>query len=167
VELNTETTTGKEIEVSQQLFNTHSTVIQHPLDVSSRENDSIVDSVKNTEAQQVIQPTTKDEGERVGVEQLQSDDVLQADQSANSSTTTESTSFQTNSLNSTSQQEAFNRKYQPIEVLNSTGEWVSGYWVHKCLVVANLAGIERKYALYDESGALYAFWGEIRLPRLK
>jgi hypothetical protein len=73
----------------------------------------------------------------------------------------------TNSLNSTSQQEAFTKKYQPVEVLNSEGEWVSGYWVHKCLEVANLEGIERKYALYDESGAKYAFWGEIRLPRAK
>jgi hypothetical protein len=120
-----------------------------------------------TEAQPVIQHTTKEEGERGVVEQVQLDNVLQTDQNANSSTTTENTSFQTNSLASTSQQKSFQQKYQPIEVLNSDGEWVSGYWVHKCLVVANLAGIERKYALYDESGAVYAFWGEIRLPRVK
>jgi hypothetical protein len=78
----------------------------------------------------------------------------------------EETSSPTNPV-FTSQQETFQQKYQPVEVLNTQGEWVSGYFVHKCLVVANLEGIERKYALYDESGAVYAFWGEIRLPRLK
>jgi hypothetical protein len=107
-------------------------------------------------------------GERVGVEQLQSDDVLQTEQVSNSSTTQKDTlSQQTNSQNSTWGQKAFQQKYQPVEVRNSDGEWVSGYYVHKCLVVVNLAGIERKYALYDESGAKYVFWGEIRLPRVK
>jgi hypothetical protein len=77
------------------------------------------------------------------------DNVLQNQLPINSPTTTEKTSFQTNSLASTSQQEAFTNKYQPVEVLNSEGEWVRGYFVHKCLVVANLEGVERKYALYD------------------
>jgi hypothetical protein len=167
VELMAETISQKELELSQHLVNTNSTVIQHPQNVDKTENDSIVDSVKDVENQQLIQHTTKDEGERGCVEQTQSEDILQTEQTVNSSTTTEKTSFQTNSLASTSQQKAFTNKYQPVEVLNSEGEWVSGYFVHKCLVVANLAGIERKYALYDESGAVYAFWGEIRLPRVK
>jgi hypothetical protein len=88
----------------------------------------------------------------------------------NSSTTCSTqieTSFPTSSFNQTltSQQEAFQQKYQPVEVLNSDGEWISGYFVHKCLVVSNLAGVERKYALYDERGDKYVFWGEIRLPK--
>jgi hypothetical protein len=103
---------------------------------------------------------------------VQFDDVLQTEQTVNLSSTCpvhHETSFPTSSLNQplTSQQEAFQQKYQPVEVKNSEGVWVRGYFVHKCLVVANLEGIERKYALYDESGALYAFWGEIRLPRVK
>jgi hypothetical protein len=167
VELMAETTIQKELELSQHLVNTNSTVSQHPEIVNKTENDSIVDEAIDTGALPVSQHTAKEEGERGGTEQAQSVDVLQTDQNANSSTTTENTSFQTNSLASTSQQKSFQQKYQPIEVLNSDGEWVSGYWVHKCLVVANLAGIERKYALYDESGAVYAFWGEIRLPRVK
>jgi hypothetical protein len=66
-----------------------------------------------------------------------------------------------------SKQKAFQEKYQPVEVLKSEGEWISGYFVHKCLVVANLAGIVRKWALVDERGDKYVFLGEIRLPRLE
>jgi hypothetical protein len=40
------------------------------------------------------------------------------------------------------------------------------YYVHKCLIVANLEGVERKYALYDEMSEKYVFLGEIRLPRV-
>jgi hypothetical protein len=162
-----ETTTGKEVEVSQHLFNTDSTTIQQPLNVEGEENASIVDEEINTEDEKFIQHTTKDEGERGVVEQVQLDGVLQNNQIANSSTTEQDTSSQTDSLNSTSGQEAFNQKYQPVEVLNSEGKWISGYFVHKCLEVANLEGIERKYALYDEGGAKYAFLGEIRGARLR
>jgi hypothetical protein len=92
--------------------------------------------------------------------------ILQIEQSANSSTTYLNTSSQqTKSLDSTWGQEAFQQKYQPVEVRNSEGEWVRGYFVHKCLAVANLEGIERKYALVDKSEEKYIFWGEIRLPR--
>ncbi|NJO93269.1 MAG: hypothetical protein HC820_00910 [Hydrococcus sp. RM1_1_31] len=105
-------------------------------------------------------------GERGCVEQGQFDDILQTEQIANSSTTAlDTTCQQTNSQVHTSEQEAFRQKYQLVEVLNSDGEWVSGYWVHKCLVVANLEGVERKWALVDELGGKYAFWGQIRLPR--
>jgi AAA domain len=166
VKLVDESITGKELKFSQQQFNTYSTVIQHPQNVGLIENVQTVEQIKDTTTQQFIQQTTKDEGERGCIEQTQCDRILQTEQIPNSFPTTEDTSSQTNSPDHTSQQEAFQQKYQPVEVLNSSGEWISGYFVHKCLVVANLAGIERKWALVDESGAKYAFWGEIRLPRV-
>jgi hypothetical protein len=165
VESNAETTTGKEIEVSQQLFNINSTTIQQPENVEGEEKAQTLDEVKNTETQEFIQHITKDEGERGCVEQSQSSSVLQTEQVSNSSTTQKDTPSQSNSQDFTWGQEVFQQKYQPVEVLNSEGEWISGYFVHKCLEVANLEGIERKYALFDESGAVYAFWGEIRVPR--
>jgi hypothetical protein len=172
VELNTESATGKEVEVIQQQVNTDSTVIQHPLNVELIENVQTIDKEVNTEDEKFIQHITKNEGERGCVEQGQFDSVLQNEQIANPSPTSEAhrkTSFPTSSFNQTltSQQEAFTKKYQPVEVLNSEGEWVSGYWVHKCLVVANLEGVERKYALYDEGGDKYVFLGEIRLPKVE
>jgi len=103
----------------------------------------------------------------VGVEQAQLDGVLQNEQIVTFAIAQKDTSSQSNSQVHTSQQESFNQKYQPVEVLNSDGEWVKGYFVHKCFVVANLEGVERKYALVDELGAKYAFWGEIRLPRVE
>jgi hypothetical protein len=87
VDLTAETTTGKEDEVSQQLFNTHSTTIQHPEIVDPTENDSILHEAIDTEAQQVIQHTTKDEGERGVVEQVKLDNVLQTEPARNSFTT--------------------------------------------------------------------------------
>jgi hypothetical protein len=159
-----ESITGKEVEHSQQQFNTHSTVIQHFSNVDLTENAQTVHETKNTEIQQVIQHTTKEEGERGYVEQVQLENVLQKERRVDFSTTQKETS---SSQDITSQQEAFTEKYQPVEVLNSDGEWISGYWVHKCLVVANLEGVERKYALYDERGEKYVFWGEIRLPRVE
>jgi KaiC/GvpD/RAD55 family RecA-like ATPase len=161
VDLTAETTTGKELEFSQQLFNINSTTIQHPEIVDFKENESTVDEAKDTEPQEFIQHTAKDEGERGCVEQAQLDGVLQTEQISNSPTTC-STHPQTST-----QHKSFQEKYQPVEVLTSEGNWVSGYYVHKCLEVANLEGIERKYALYDESGAVYAFWGQIRLPRVR
>jgi hypothetical protein len=142
------------------------------INVDFKENESTVDEAKNTETQEFIQHTTKDEGERGCVEQEQSENILQTEPAINSSSTCSTileTSSPINLFNQTltSQKEAFTSKYQPVEVLNSEGEWISGYYVHKCLMVSNLEGIERKYALYDESGAVYAFWGEIRLPRVK
>jgi hypothetical protein len=167
-----ETTTGKEDEVSQQLFNINSTVSQQPEWVDWAENAQTVDEARNTEAKEISQHIPKDEGERGVVEQVKIDNVLQTEPARNSSTTGSThlkTFSPTNPFNQslTSQQKAFTKKYQPVEVLNSEGEWVRGYFVHKCLVVANLAGRERKYALYDESGAKYVFWGEIRLPRVE
>jgi hypothetical protein len=76
-----ENVTGKELEVSQHLFNTNSTVIQHHSNVELIENAQTPVEEKDTEAQQVIQQTTKDEGERGVVEQEQSVDVLQTSDS--------------------------------------------------------------------------------------
>jgi hypothetical protein len=166
VELLSENLTGKEVEVSQQLFNIDSTTIQHPPIVRFNKNTHNQDGEINSEAQNFIQHTTRDEGERGCVEQSQLDDVLQISRSVHSTTTTEDTAYQTNSQNPSSQQKAFQQKYQPVEVRNSEGEWVNGYYVHKCLIVANLEGVERKYALYDEMSEKYVFLGEIRLPRV-
>jgi hypothetical protein len=165
VKLVTKSFAGKELDDSQHLFNTHSTTIQHPSNVGLVENAQTPDEEIDTEPQDFIQHSTKEEGERGCVEQEQFDSVLQTEKIANSSTTQKDTSSQSNSIDPASQQEAFTRKYQAVEVLNRDGEWISGYFVHKCLVVANLEGIERKYALVDELGGKYAFWGEVRLPR--
>jgi KaiC/GvpD/RAD55 family RecA-like ATPase len=167
VELMDESFTGKEVELSQQQFNTDSTVIQHPTFEGLRENPQTPDEEIDSEPQQFIQHTPRQEGERGDVEQVQSSSVLQIEQVSNSSTTQKDTCSQTNSQVPTSGQEAFQQKYQPVEVLNHEREWISGYFVHQCLEVANLEGVERKYALYDESGSVYVFWGEIRLPRGK
>jgi KaiC/GvpD/RAD55 family RecA-like ATPase len=163
-----ESATGKEKEAIQHLVNNNSTLIQQPSNVGWIENAQTPDEEINSDPQQFIQQITLDEGERGCVEQACSEDILQVEQPVDFSTTYLNTSSQqTNSLDSASQHKSFNRKYQPVEVLNSEGEWVSGYFVHKCLVVANLEGIERKYALYDELESKYTFLGEIRLPRIE
>jgi KaiC/GvpD/RAD55 family RecA-like ATPase len=168
VKLVPESDSGKEIEDIQHLVNNHSTFSQHPPNVELVENVQTVQQIRDTKPQEFIQHTAREEGERGVVEQTQSERVLQHEQIANSSTITQQdTSSQINSLDQTSQQEAFQQKYQSVEVLNGEGEWISGYFVHKCLVVANLKGIERKWALIDEKGEKYVFLGEIRLPRGK
>ena len=166
VNLTAENITVTEEKLSQQQFNTYSTSIQQLEHVDNQENDSIVDALKDTEVQPVIQQTTRQEGERGYVEQTQLGNILQTEQMVNSSTTKKETSSQSNSQASTSGQEAFQQKYQPVEVRNSDGEWVGGYLVHNCLVVSNLEGIERKWSLVDESGHKYVFFGEIRVPRV-
>jgi KaiC/GvpD/RAD55 family RecA-like ATPase len=165
VKLIPENTTGKEKEDIQQLFNTHSTSIQHPQNVGLKENTQTQDKEINSEPQEFIQHSTLDEGERGSIEQSQFDNVLQIEQQVDLLTTQKDISSQTNFFDPTPQQKSFQQKYQPVEVLNSEGEWVSGYFVHKCIVVANLTGIERKWALVDEKGAKYVFLGQIRLPR--
>jgi hypothetical protein len=161
VKLISESTTGKELEDSQQQFNTTSTVVQQPLNVGLIENAQTLDEEIDSEPQQFIQHSTLEEGERGYVEQGQVDDVLQTEQISNSSITC-STHAQISTRH-----KSFQEKYQPVEVRNSEGEWIGGYLVHQCLEVANLEGIERKYALYDESGSVYAFRGEIRLPKVE
>lgn len=53
---------------------------------------------------------------------------------------------------------------QPVEILTSAGEWVSGYSVHCGIAVANLAGSEQRFKLFDAFGSAYIFFGQIRLP---
>jgi hypothetical protein len=62
------------------------------------------------------------------------------------------------------QQQPSNRRFQPVEILTSAGEWVAGYFVHSCIAVANLVGLERHYTLFDASGQTYVFRGLLR-PR--
>jgi len=55
---------------------------------------------------------------------------------------------------------------QPVEILTSAGEWVSGYSVHCGIAVANLAGSEHRFKLFDALGSAYIFFGQIRPPLL-
>jgi hypothetical protein len=77
VELTAERIAGEELDFSQQQFNTNSTTIQQPENVEWKENESIVDVVKDTKNQPVSQHTPREEGERGGVEQTQLGDILQ------------------------------------------------------------------------------------------
>jgi hypothetical protein len=58
------------------------------------------------------------------------------------------------------QKQLFHRRLQPVEILTSAGDWVAGYFVHSCIVVTNLIGIEQKFTLFDaDGGGLIPFWG--------
>jgi hypothetical protein len=58
-----------------------------------------------------------------------------------------------------------NRKLQPVEILTSAGKWLTGYFVHSCIAVANLISTERKFTLFDADGQMYRFLGQIRPPQ--
>jgi hypothetical protein len=60
------------------------------------------------------------------------------------------------------QKQSTHRRLQPVEILNSAGDWVAGYFVHQCLAVANLVGIEQKFTLFDADGEAYIFLGQVR-----
>lgn len=62
-------------------------------------------------------------------------------------------------------QQRSHRQLQPVEILTSAGEWVSGYFVHSCIAVANLIGTERQYTLFDADEETYGFLGQIRPPQ--
>lgn len=62
-------------------------------------------------------------------------------------------------------QKPSNRKLQPVEILHATGEWIGGYFVHNCIAVAKLVGIERQFTLFDADGEMCHFLGQIRQPR--
>jgi hypothetical protein len=55
-----------------------------------------------------------------------------------------------------------NRKLQPVEILTTAGEWVSGFFVHNCIAVTNLVTAERQFTLFDAAGEMYQFFGQIR-----
>lgn len=54
------------------------------------------------------------------------------------------------------------RRLQPVEILTSAGDWVAGYFIHQCIAVANLIGIEQKFTLFDADGETYSFLGQVR-----
>jgi hypothetical protein len=54
------------------------------------------------------------------------------------------------------------RRLQPVEILNSAGDWVAGYFIHQCIAIANLVGIEQKFTLFDADGGAYTFLGQVR-----
>ncbi|MEC4812737.1 MAG: DUF3987 domain-containing protein [Scytonema sp. PMC 1069.18] len=56
-----------------------------------------------------------------------------------------------------------NRKLQPVEVLTATGEWIRGYFIHACVMVANFVGMDRQFTLFDANGEMYVFFGQIRV----
>ena len=60
------------------------------------------------------------------------------------------------------QKQSTNRRLQPVEILTSAGDWVAGYFVHSCIAVANLVGIEQKFTLFDADGGAYTFLGQVR-----
>jgi putative DNA primase/helicase len=60
------------------------------------------------------------------------------------------------------QKQSTNRRLQPVEILNSAGDWVAGYFVHQCIAVVNLVGIEQKFTLFDADGGAYTFLGQLR-----
>ena len=60
------------------------------------------------------------------------------------------------------QKQLFHRRLQPVEILTSAGDWVAGYFVHSCIAVANLIGIEQKFTLFDADGGAYTFLGQVR-----
>ena len=60
------------------------------------------------------------------------------------------------------QKQSTNRRLQPVEILTSAGDWVAGYFIHQCIAVANLIGIEQKFTLFDVDGGAYTFLGQVR-----
>ncbi len=60
------------------------------------------------------------------------------------------------------QQQPNHRRLQPVEILTSAGDWVKGYFVHQCIAIANLVGIEQKFTLFDADGGAYTFLGQVR-----
>jgi type IV secretory pathway VirB10-like protein len=60
------------------------------------------------------------------------------------------------------QKQPNHRRLQPVEILTSAGDWVAGYFVHSCIAVANLIGIEQKFTLFDADGGAYTFLGQVR-----
>lgn len=61
------------------------------------------------------------------------------------------------------QKQPNHRRLQPVEILTSAGDWVAGYFIHQCIAVANLIGIEQKFTLFDVDGGAYTFLGQVRL----
>jgi hypothetical protein len=60
------------------------------------------------------------------------------------------------------QKQLFHRRLQPVEILTSAGDWVKGYFIHQCIAIANVVGLEQKFMLFDADGGTYTFLGQVR-----
>ncbi len=60
------------------------------------------------------------------------------------------------------QKQPNHRRLQPVEILNSAGDWVAGYFIHQCIAIANVIGLEQKFMLFDVEGGTYTFLGQVR-----
>ncbi len=60
------------------------------------------------------------------------------------------------------QKQPSNRRLQPVEILTQAGEWIAGYFVHSCIAVANVVGLEQKFTLFNADGEMCLFLGQIR-----
>ena len=60
------------------------------------------------------------------------------------------------------QKQPNHRRLQPVEILNSAGDWVAGYFIHQCIAIANVVGLEQKFTLFDVEGGTYTFLGQVR-----
>ncbi len=60
------------------------------------------------------------------------------------------------------QKQQNHRRLQPVEILNSAGDWVAGYFIHQCIAIANVVGLEQKFMLFDADGGTYTFLGQVR-----
>lgn len=60
------------------------------------------------------------------------------------------------------QKQLFHRRLQPVEILTSAGDWVAGYFIHQCIAIANVVGLEQKFMLFDADGGTYTFLGQVR-----
>ena len=60
------------------------------------------------------------------------------------------------------QKQPNHRRLQPVEILTSAGDWVAGYFVHQCIAIANVVGLEQKFTLFDVDGGAYTFLGQVR-----
>ncbi|PSB26933.1 hypothetical protein [Chlorogloea sp. CCALA 695] len=60
------------------------------------------------------------------------------------------------------QKQPNHRRLQPVEILNSAGDWVKGYFIHQCIAIANVVGLEQKFTLFDADGGAYTFLGQVR-----
>ncbi len=60
------------------------------------------------------------------------------------------------------QKQPNHRRLQPVEILTSAGDWVAGYFIHQCIAIANVVGLEQKFTLFDADGGAYTFLGQVR-----
>jgi hypothetical protein len=52
--------------------------------------------------------------------------------------------------------------WKSLDCLTSAGDWVAGYFIHQCIAIANVVGLEQKFMLFDADGGTYTFLGQVR-----